>query len=75
MGWGRFGLLTLHRPSNVDSSERLIQLLGAIDAVAAEVPIIFPVHSRTDQRIAQAGIRHHPQLRMISPMAYLDFLS
>lgn len=72
--WGRFGLLTLHRPSNVDSPEKLSQLLGAIDAVAAEVPIIFPVHPRTQQRIVHAGIQHHPQLRVISPIGYLDFL-
>ncbi len=73
-GWQRFGLLTLHRPSNVDSPEKLSQLLSAIDAVAAEVPVIFPVHPRTRQRIAQAGVRPHHQLRMISPVGYLDFL-
>lgn len=72
--WERFGLLTLHRPSNVDSPEKLSELLGAIDAVAAEVPVIFPVHPRTQQKISQAGVRHHPQLRMISPVGYLDFL-
>ena len=74
MGWGRFGLLTLHRPSNVDSPDKLNELLGAVDAVAAEVPVIFPMHPRTQQRIAQAGVRHHPQLRMIPPVGYLDFL-
>lgn len=73
-GWERFGLLTLHRPSNVDSSQKLSELLGAIEAVAEEVPLIFPVHPRTQQRIAQAEVRHHPQLRMISPVGYLDFL-
>ena len=35
-GWHGFGVLTLHRPSNVDSTEKLSQLLGAIDAVAAD---------------------------------------
>lgn len=74
VGWGRFGLLTLHRPSNVDSPEKLNQLLRAIDAVAAEVPVIFPVHPRTSQRIAQAGGHPHPQLRMIPPVGYLDFV-
>lgn len=74
VGWGRFGLLTLHRPSNVDSPEKLNQLLRAIDAVASEVPVIFPVHPRTHQRIAQAGVHHHSQLRMIPPVGYLDFL-
>ena len=74
VGWKRFGLLTLHRPSNVDSPEKLSQLLVAISAIAEEVPVVFPVHPRTRQRIAQAGIRHHSQLRMISPVGYLDFL-
>jgi UDP-N-acetylglucosamine 2-epimerase (non-hydrolysing) len=72
--WRRFAVLTLHRPSNVDSTEKLNQLLGAIDAVAQEVPVIFPVHPRTQQRLTQAGITHHPQLRLISPVGYLDFL-
>ena len=74
VGWERFGLLTLHRPSNVDSPEKLMQLLGAIDALAVQVPVIFPVHPRTQQRMAQAGVHHHPQLRTISPVGYLDFL-
>jgi UDP-N-acetylglucosamine 2-epimerase (non-hydrolysing) len=73
-GWRRFGVLTLHRPSNVDSTEKLTQLLGAIDAVAAEMPIIFPVHPRTQQHLTQGGIQHHPQLRLIPPIGYLDFL-
>ena len=73
-GWQRFGVLTLHRPSNVDSTEKLSRLLGAIDAVAAEMPVIFPVHPRTQHRLTQVGIQHHPQLRLISPVGYLDFL-
>lgn len=72
--WNRFGVLTLHRPSNVDSTEKLGQLLSAVDAVAAEIPVIFPVHPRTQQRLTQAGIKHHPQLRPIPPVGYLDFL-
>src|SRR6266446_2501641 len=60
-GWRRFAVLTLHRPSNVDSTEKLGQLLGAIDAVAAELPVIFPVHPRTQQRLTP-------------PVGYLDFL-
>ncbi len=74
VGWKRFGVLTLHRPSNVDSTEKLGQLLGAIDAVAAEMPVIFPVHPRTQQRLTAGSIRHHPQLRLIPPVGYLDFL-
>jgi UDP-N-acetylglucosamine 2-epimerase (non-hydrolysing) len=73
-GWQRFAVLTLHRPSNVDSTEKLAELLGAIDSIAAQVPVIFPVHPRTQQRLTQAGIKTHPQLRLIPPVGYLDFL-
>jgi UDP-N-acetylglucosamine 2-epimerase (non-hydrolysing) len=45
--WKRFGVVTLHRPSNVDSTEKLAELLNAIDAVAQQVPVVFPVHPRT----------------------------
>lgn len=72
--WDRFAVLTLHRPSNVDSTEKLSELLGAIDAVAKQIPVIFPVHPRTQQRLTQAGITHHPNMRLIPPVGYLDFL-
>src|SRR5208282_3507510 len=42
--------------------------------VAAQLPVIFPVHPRTQQRLTQAGITHHSQLRLIPPVGYLDFL-
>jgi UDP-N-acetylglucosamine 2-epimerase (non-hydrolysing) len=73
-GWRSFGVLTLHRPSNVDSTEKLAELLGTIDAIADQVPIVFPVHPRTQQRLTQGGIKHRPQLHLIPPLGYLDFL-
>jgi len=72
--WKRFAVLTLHRPSNVDSTEKLTELLGAVDAVAREIPVIFPVHPRNQQRLTQAGIQHHPNLRLVPPVGYVDFL-
>ena len=72
--WRRFAVLTLHRPSNVDSVEKLAELLGAINAIAEEVPVIFPVHPRTQQRLSEAGIQHHHQLHVTAPVGYLDFL-
>jgi UDP-N-acetylglucosamine 2-epimerase (non-hydrolysing) len=54
--------------------EKLQQLLGAIEAVAEQVPVIFPVHPRTKQCIAQTGLSYHPQIRFIEPVGYLDFL-
>ena len=73
-GWRPFAVLTLHRPSNVDSVDKLAGLLAAIDQIAAEVPVVFPVHPRTHQRLKAAGIRNHSQLNLISPVGYLDFL-
>jgi UDP-N-acetylglucosamine 2-epimerase (non-hydrolysing) len=68
-----FAVLTLHRPSNVDSPESLGKLLGAIGAVAEQLPVIFPVHPRTQEKLKALGA-HPPRLRMIPPVGYLDFL-
>ena len=72
--WRDFAVLTLHRPSNVDSPERLNELLSAVDSVGEQLPVIFPVHPRTEQRLAQAGVLMHQSLRFIRPLGYLDFL-
>ncbi len=72
--WREFAVLTLHRPSNVDSTDKLKELLGAVNSVAEQLPVIFPVHPRTEQRLIQAGIAKHPSLRLIQPLGYLDFL-
>ncbi len=72
--WSRFALLTLHRPSNVDSIDKLDGLLGAVDAVAEQVPVIFPAHPRTQQRMTRSDTVHHQRLRLIQPVGYLDFL-
>ena len=72
--WHGFAVLTLHRPSNVDSADKLRELMSAIETVATELPVIFPVHPRTKQRLAEAGAINNPRLRLIDPVGYLDFL-
>ena len=72
--WQRFALLTLHRPSNVDSPEQLAQILRAVERVAKEVPVIFPVHPRTKDKLAAEGISLNTNLHILPPMGYLDFL-
>jgi UDP-N-acetylglucosamine 2-epimerase (non-hydrolysing) len=52
---GRYVVLTLHRPSNVDRPEHLRETLEAIGEIAREVPVIFPVHPRTEAKINAAG--------------------
>jgi UDP-N-acetylglucosamine 2-epimerase (non-hydrolysing) len=69
-----FGVLTLHRPANVDSLETLGILLGVVETVADKVSIIFPVHPRTRQKLAGLNKKPHPHLRIIDPLGYLEFL-
>lgn len=67
-----YGVLTLHRPSNVDRLEDLTRLFTAINDVAERIPIIFPVHPRTAPRLEE--VKLHPNLRLTEPMSYLPFL-
>jgi UDP-N-acetylglucosamine 2-epimerase (non-hydrolysing) len=53
---------------------KLERLLSAIDAVAEELPVIFPVHPRTQERLREARVKYHQRLRLIPPVGYLDFL-
>src|SRR5204862_1600469 len=48
---GEYAVLTLHRPSNVDVRETLAGILSAIATMAAEIPVVFPVHPRTQARV------------------------
>jgi UDP-N-acetylglucosamine 2-epimerase (non-hydrolysing) len=79
----KYGLLTLHRPSNVDDPKTFQNILAGMNELAKDCPIIFPVHPRTQQRIAEFGIKLHQQsdqqpnatgIVMTNPLGYLDFL-
>lgn len=70
---GRYAVLTLHRPSNVDQKETLVPIWGAISEVARQVPVLFPVHPRTRGKIAAFGL-DSAGVTMIDPVGYLDML-
>ena len=70
-----YGIVTLHRPSNVDSPSGLRRVVSELKRIARDTPLLFPVHPRTAARIEVLGISPSPNLRMIAPMGYLDFLS
>jgi UDP-N-acetylglucosamine 2-epimerase (non-hydrolysing) len=71
---GRYALLTLHRPSNVDDPETLSRLLNLFAALSVELAIIFPVHPRTKKQIASLGFKPPSTFRMMEPVDYLDSL-
>lgn len=56
---GRYALLTLHRPGNVDDRDSLVNILNGLEDLAGEYPVIFPVHPRTRQRIKEFGLHRH----------------
>ena len=66
-------LATLHRPSNVDDPENLAGLLKVLSELAAHVPIVFPIHPRTRQRVGAEAVG--PGLRLIEPLGYVNFLA
>ena len=74
-----YAVLTLHRPSNVDERETFERILSALETIAAQLPIVFPVHPRTRKTITQFGLEERfasaTNLRLIEPLGYLDFLN
>jgi UDP-N-acetylglucosamine 2-epimerase (non-hydrolysing) len=70
----RYALVTLHRPSNVDSSIALKGILESLMEVNRELGIVFPAHPRTRQRIQEFGLDAR-QLRILDPLPYVDFLA
>jgi len=68
-----YAVLTLHRPANVDAEASLRDLLAAVSEIGAQVPVLFPVHPRTRERLAAWEIVADP-VRLVDPLGYLDFL-
>ncbi len=73
-----YGVVTLHRPSNVDNPDILKDLLGTLEHIQRELPLIFAIHPRTRKNISNAGldeqIARMTQLTLTEPLSYLDFL-
>ena len=70
----RYALVTLHRPSNVDSGERLREIFSTLQQIQKDVDVVFPVHPRTRQRLAEIGLEDG-RLRLLAPLPYIEFLA
>jgi UDP-N-acetylglucosamine 2-epimerase (non-hydrolysing) len=70
-------LITMHRPSNVDSQETLQQIIKLLNFFAEKVKVVFPVHPRTMKNIQSAGLEKqlNKNLILTEPIGYIDFLS
>jgi UDP-N-acetylglucosamine 2-epimerase (non-hydrolysing) len=73
-----FTLVTLHRPSNVDTVEGLKKILTIFEKIAPRTEIVFPVHPRTTKMLTQHGldaqVKSMAGLKILEPIGYLDFL-
>ena len=74
---GRYTVVTLHRPGNVDKPDTLRELLGTLATIASDGPVLFPVHPRTKARIEEVGLNSFGSgsLRLLDPIPYLEMLS
>lgn len=71
---GGYGLVTLHRPANVDDLSALSGILEALKQISEELPLIFPVHPRTRGRLEEARVWEGARIRLTDPLGYVEFL-
>jgi UDP-N-acetylglucosamine 2-epimerase (non-hydrolysing) len=74
---GPFAVLTLHRPSNVDNEHKLREIFTALAAIAGDLPIYFPVHPRTQERLENHGLLSEMtkwDITLLPSLSYQTFL-
>ena len=76
---GNYGVLTLHRPSNVDDKDAFIGILEALEKIGERIPLVFPLHPRTKNRAEQFGLTQRlesiPNIVLTGPAGYLEFVA
>lgn len=79
LGKHSYAYVTLHRPSNVDSAERLSAVISRLLDVASTLPVVFPIHPRTRRRLEAFGLleklESHPHIHALAPLSYRHNLS
>lgn len=75
----QYGVVTLHRPSNVDDRDTLAGLVAQLVAISARLPLVFPVHPRTRKQLNTFGLwdtlAAAPGLRLSEPAGYVQFMN
>lgn len=71
-----YGLVTLHRPSNVDDGGLLTSIISVLHDISRDLPLVFPVHPRTRQHLKTFNVHSsRSNVQLIDPLSYLDFLA
>ena len=69
-----YGLVTLHRPANVDDREAISDILRALATIAEELPLVWPMHPRVKAQIVDSSLSLPANIAVEEPLGYLDFL-
>ncbi len=69
-----YGLITLHRPANVDEPARLQQIFAALNVISQDLPLYWPVHPRTRARLEAMATQCTARIHFLDPLSYFDFL-
>ena len=69
-----YGVVTLHRPSNVDEPSVLSDLMGTFGRISRRLPLVFPVHPRTEARLRDLDVDSPQTLALLPPVGYLEML-
>jgi UDP-N-acetylglucosamine 2-epimerase (non-hydrolysing) len=75
---GNYVLLTLHRPSNVDDKKTMLKIIKALNRISKSLPIIFPIHPRTQKQIEAFNFKHYfntERIKLVKPIGYLENLN
>ena len=73
---GSFGIVTMHRPANVDDPVALAAVVAELAAVAGQLPLVFPIHPRTRRRLTEFGLAERlGAVRLVEPLGYIEFMS
>jgi UDP-N-acetylglucosamine 2-epimerase (non-hydrolysing) len=72
---GRYGVVTLHRPSNVDAAYTMTKICEGLKEISSELPLIFPVHPRTRGNLEKFGLKLGANITLVGPQAYMAFLN
>ena len=74
-----YGVVTIHRPSNVDDPFVLEEVCAVLGRLASRMPLVFPVHPRTSKNLRRHGLLEDlsskPGLKLIEPLSYIRFMS
>jgi UDP-N-acetylglucosamine 2-epimerase (non-hydrolysing) len=75
---GSYGVVTMHRPSNVDYKGKLASIVSKLSQICGDLPLVFPLHPRTKKQLEEFRLYEEfaatPNLHLVEPLGYLPFM-